>query len=239
MSNIYNIHNFKIIIPDSNTDGIFINLIKNKTWEPKITNYLLNYIKDNKIDAFIDIGANIGYYTLLLASYNIKTYSFEPNKINFKLLTENIELNNFNNSITYNIGLGDKNDNINFYYNTEKSGHGSCLSNIKNKQNLYLEDTIKINKLDNMNITDNNILLKIDIEGYEYNALLGMKEMLSKKQIKCLCIEISRVFYGKGIEKQIISFLKTYFKTLYIIQTENTLQDTLPQISQYDIVCFN
>ena len=235
--NIFTINNdFKMYVPPSDTDGIFISLRNKKTWELDITKIMLYKINEKKIDTFIDIGANIGYYTLLLAHKNIRTYSFEPNLENYNILIKNLKINNFNNSKTYNLGLSDSFDELDFFYRKEKSGHGSFNKHIVKNQNLNLCKKIKIDKLDNFNIKGDNIMVKIDIEGYELKALNGMLNLLESKKIKLLCIEISNKFYGDSIEKSIINLLKKYFKKLYVVQLKKYLID-IPKMDQYDLIC--
>ena len=235
--NIFTINNdFKMYVPPSKTDGIFISLRNKKTWEPIVTKRMLYKFNEKKIDTFIDIGANIGYYTLLLANKNIKTYSFEPNLENYNILTKNLKINNFNNSLHYNLGLSDSIGNLEFYYRKEKSGHGSFNKKIVEQQKLNLCKIIKVNKLDNIDIQGKNIMVKIDIEGYELNAIMGMLQLLDSKKIKVFCIEISRTFYGNDVEKEIINLLKKYFTKLYIVQLKKQLIE-IPTLSQYDLIC--
>lgn len=237
IENIFIINNdFKMYIPHSKTDGIFISLRNKKTWEPSVTKGMLYKFNEKKIDTFIDIGANIGYYTLLLANKNIKTYSFEPNLENYNILTKNLKINNFNNSLHYNLGLSDSIGKLEFYYSKEKSGHGSFNKKIVEQQNLNLCKIIKVNKLDNIDIQGKNIMVKIDIEGYELNAIMGMLQLLDSKKIKVFCIEISRIFYGNDVEKEIINLLKKYFTKLYIVQLKKQLIE-IPTLSQYDLIC--
>jgi FkbM family methyltransferase len=223
-------------VPPSKTDGIFISLRNRKTWKPDITKAMLYKFNEKKIDTFIDIGANIGYYTLLFASKNIKTYSFEPNLENYNILTRNLKINNFNKSLAYNLGLSDSLGELKFYYRKEKSGHGTFNEKIVQQQNLNLCKAIKVDKLDNIYIQGNNIMLKIDIEGYELNAIKGMLNLLNTNKIKVFCIEISRKFYGNEIEKEIINLLKNYFTKLYIVQLRKQLIE-IPTIYQYDLIC--
>ena len=211
-------------------------LRKKKTWEPNVTKCLLYKATEQNIDTFIDIGANIGYYTLLFASKNIKTYAFEPNLENYNILTKNLNINNFDNSITYNLGLSDSIGELLFYYRKEKSGHGTFNKKIIKMQKLNLFKKIKVNKLDNINISGENIMVKIDIEGYELNAIKGMLNLLESKKIKVFCIEISRKFYGKNIELQIINILKRYFKKLYVVQIKKRIVN-IPHLEQYDLIC--
>ncbi len=71
---------------------------------------LLSSFPKNNINNIIDIGANIGNYTISLkkAYPNSRIHSFEPNSTNYRRLTSNIELNNFNNINANKKGLSDK-----------------------------------------------------------------------------------------------------------------------------------
>lgn len=229
-------NNFNMYVPYSKTDGIFISLRNKNTWESNVTRALLYKFNELKIDTFIDIGANIGYYTLLFAFKNIKTYSFEPNLENFNLLNENIKLNNFQNCNTYNLGISDSHRELEFFYNKEKSGHGSFNKDIVKIQNLNLSKIIKVEKLDNIEISGENIMIKIDIEGYELNAIMGMINLLGSGKVKVFCIEISRTFYGSVVEEKIINLLKKYFTKLYIVQLKKRLVK-IPTLNQYDLIC--
>ena len=237
--NIFNINNNKMIIPLSKTDGIFINLRKYKVWEPNLSKVIKEKHKLFKIDTFIDIGAHIGYYTLLLAKNTNNVYSFEPNINNYNLLKNNIELNNFTNCNIFNIGLSNTIEQLTFYYNNLKSGHGSFNKETANINKLNLEKQIDVNILDNIDILGDNIMIKIDIEGHEYNCLNGMIKLLETKKIKVLIIEISRKFYGIDHEKEILTFIKKYFNNLYIVNQSKYLDLTnLPNLNQYDLCCY-
>lgn len=77
------------------------------TKEPKTLEWINNF-KPNSV--MVDIGANIGVYSLYAASFGHKVYAFEPQALNYAELCTNIYLNNFQDNITaYNIGLSDTN----------------------------------------------------------------------------------------------------------------------------------
>jgi hypothetical protein len=79
-------------------------------------------------------------------------------------------------------------------------------------------------------------MVKLDIEGYELNAIMGMLQLLDTKKVKVFCIEISRKFYGCDVEHKIISILKKYFTKYYIVQLKKQLIK-IPNINQYDLIC--
>jgi len=70
-------------------------------YEKNETKLFKKYIKENM--GVIDIGANIGYYSLLAAKLvgkNGKVYAFEPETANYKMLLKNIEINGYKNIVS-------------------------------------------------------------------------------------------------------------------------------------------
>ena len=78
-----------------------------KKYEEKRMDQLFLYSKKNDSDIFIDVGANIGFYSVLFSDKFSRVYSFEPNNRNFLVLNKNIEKNQLTNIETFNFGLGD------------------------------------------------------------------------------------------------------------------------------------
>ena len=62
-----------------------------REYEKKRMRQLLHFSKEINSDFFIDIGANIGFYSILLSGHFKQIYSFEPNKRNFQVLKKNIK----------------------------------------------------------------------------------------------------------------------------------------------------
>ena len=92
-------------------------------YEPYETKLILRQVK--KSDVAVDVGANIGYYTILLADKVGKTgkvYAFEPDKINFEILLKNIKANNLENVIAVNVAVGSKNGKDYLYKSSENLG---------------------------------------------------------------------------------------------------------------------
>lgn len=226
---------FDMLVPQSNTDGIFMKLRNLGIWEKEITDIAKEQFP--KTETFIDIGANIGYYTLLAKSQNVKyCYAFEPKELNFNILEENVKLNDYSNCFLYDIGLGNEEGELHFGYNDTKSGHGSFLNNVKSIQNLDKNITKKVKKLDNIEIKGNSIGIKLDVEGFELQVLEGMSKLFQSGKIKFMLIEISRKFYGIEVESSIINILKDNFDKLNVIESNSLLTDTLPGFPQYNIL---
>ena len=176
-------------------------------YEKDEINVLSKIIKKNSI--VIDIGANIGNHSIAFSKIAKKVYSFEAHPKTFEVLKFNCK--NYKKVKIYNIGISSKKG---FLFFTKNKTH-----NIGGKQ-LTKKGTVrsKIDKLDNLIKLKRKVeFIKIDIEGHEYKALLGMKNLLKKNDPK-LFIE----FYNDSIHerRRIINFLLNlgYSKSYYFFK---------------------
>ena len=143
-------------------------------------------LKLDKNSVVLDFGANIGEITqCILDLYNCKIYCYEPNNYAFKKLKKKFENNK--KIILYNKAVGDKNGRANLYYhklhdeNPIKFSTGSSL--LEQKENIeknYSQNTETVSIKDILNHFDFINLIKIDIEGYEYNILPEIIENRNK-----------------------------------------------------------
>ena len=137
---------------------------QNNEWEADFFN-LFDRINNKDIKSFIDIGASEGPITLYSSYHVSQTISIEPSKYYFNKLEKNIHLNNLKNIHTLNgaLGLHDKKTTFkpsdefsNIMFGIEKGGYQIDVYELSNIIKKY-----KIIKF----------ILKIDIEGYEFNLL--------------------------------------------------------------------
>jgi len=142
---------------------------------------LREYFKLDK-GVFIDVGANIGKYSIILGKKlndTGKVLAFEPMPEIFKILKKNIDLNNLQNIIPIEIALGDEEGYIEFYLDKENVGGGGH-SLVKKTENKI---KVQVKKLDNIlkNLKIKNVdLIKIDVEGAEADVLKGAEKTLKK-----------------------------------------------------------
>src|SRR5688572_7956553 len=136
-----------------------------------------------KDDIVLDIGANIGYFTILLARFAKHVYAFEPEPNNFKQLQENTKhLDNVDN---IDIAISNRLDYTTLYLcPTDNGMHRLYKSKwceggeqIKNIPTTTIDRFIYIN-LDNDKKKKDIKFIKIDVEGYEYKVLQGMTDLL-------------------------------------------------------------
>src|SRR5713101_2502413 len=159
------------------------------TWEPEVTSVITSAVKPGM--TVIDIGAHIGYYSLLFAKCVGSTglvFSFEPLPENFALLQKNIQLNELNQVQTFPQAIfsGKREISIAVPDESPNSGDGSVIHNHGARQ--YLVPAITLDSFCVPSGVRPDIL-KIDVEGAEYDVLLGAQETISRCRPK-LFIEL-------------------------------------------------
>ena len=205
--------------------------LANYTLQNSFEKEVINLVKNKSKLVIFDVGCYRGIFTKtilnLIRNKKYKFYLFDINKKVKKYIKNLIRLKN----IYYNeIALSNKNGKAIYYYNRFFESAGSSLSNIvKNdsKWNFSRKLIFKLLFLKAKNFTkykvstitlDNFVknkkiklidILKIDIEGSEYDLLKGAKNALKKNKIKIILVEIiaKKDSYDKK-KKKIFNFLK-------------------------------
>lgn len=197
-------------------------------------NNILRFVQSQ--DVVLDIGVNIGFYLLNFAkkANQGNVYGFEPNPTVFEFAKKNCELNQFQHVKLNNIGLGHVassfqmaqiNDNLGMNKIVTESTSGSF--------------TVQVQRLDDFvnqeNITKVDVM-KIDVEGFEMNVLLGAEEVINKNK-PFLFIEIDEAnLNGNKASFQMMSTWLT--NKGYVIKNAFSLEDLQPnEISNhFDII---
>jgi FkbM family methyltransferase len=151
-------------------------------FEKEETDYLFSVLKEG--DVFVDIGANVGLFSLIASTIvgkNGKVISFEPAPKTFARLIENVKLNDLKNIDTRNIGLSNVNDELTFY--VSKNGYDAWNSFAPSQDN-KLESSIQVSvstlDVELENIEKSKIkLIKMDVEGWEKFVLKGGREFFT------------------------------------------------------------
>jgi FkbM family methyltransferase len=176
------VQNSKMLL-DLHDKGISRDLYQFGIRKRTSTEMMKKILNQNKV--VVDIGANIGYYALIEASMGAKVYAIEPVPDNYDVLNKNIELNKYENVKTYNLAIGDETGKKTMYL-SEKTNLHSMI----NKKGESIQ--VNIETLDAF-LSDKELpdIIRMDVEGYEYEILQGMGETLKKmKNGSWLFIEI-------------------------------------------------
>jgi FkbM family methyltransferase len=141
----------------------------------------------NPGNVVMDLGANIGYYSLIASKYighEGHVFSFEASPKVYESLCKNCSLGNKNIS-HFNLAIADKEGKLKFNLpqNPQEQGSGSLSTN--NTGDIEVESISIDQFVQTENITRLDFI-KMDIEGAEVKAFLGMKETISKYKPKML-----------------------------------------------------
>ena len=153
---------------------------------------------DENNTVFCDVGANIGQHSLFMSNFASTVHAFEPYPLVSKKLTHHIDLNNIKNISLHELGLSDKNQQLDFYAPTGRNqGIGSFDSNTTSKGNVAVGEYSLVRGDDyfNQSMIETVSLLKIDVEGFEKAVLSGLEATLKQQRPIIIC-EIS---YGNEL----------------------------------------
>jgi len=158
------------------------------------TEIIKNEIKPN--DVVVDIGAHIGYFTLLLAMLvgpTGKVFSFEPESKNFKLLKKNIEINNYSNVIAECKAVSDKNKKCTLYtFETSSGANRLSKPDDDSKVKSIEVDSVSLDEyFKNSEFAKKIKFIKIDVEGAELLILKSMKSILHENNDVKLLLEFN------------------------------------------------
>lgn len=212
---------FMEFIPPNTTVRILQGPLRNKRWikGSGVNGYWLGsyelegqkmFIENlNKGDIIFDIGANVGFYSLLAAEIvgpSGKVFSFEPLPENFNYLKKHIEINGYKNIFPFQVAVSDKSG-LAFLKIEGSNATGHFGSGDIHVETISLDEWIKNNKLPIPNF------LKIDVEGAEFLVLSGAENVLKNHKHF-----IFLTTHGRGVNKDCCQFLISLGYDLEVIK---------------------
>jgi FkbM family methyltransferase len=210
-------------------------LLLDRVWEKYKTELFKKIITKGMV--VVDVGAGIGYYSLIAAKLvgrNGIVYAFEPEPNSYELLCKNIEVNGYTNVIPIQKAVSDKKGKAKLYFEKERIVNPSfCKENVlaasKHKvleKGRFVEiDTIKLDEFFEKTVRNNKVdVIKVDTEGAEGLVVDGGEEILKSNNLK-MFIE----FWPDGLAKlgtdplRMVHKLKEYgFKAKLINETDQS-----------------
>lgn len=184
--------------------------------------FLERILKSNSV--FIDVGANIGVYTILAAAKikKGKIYSFEPVATVLDDLYRNIRLNDLEDRVqVVEKVASDKTgysefiaEDISEYSHISSNKTASSLS----MPSIRLDDFCRNKKIGFVDV------IKIDVEGAEFKVLKGLEGYLKKGKVGILIIELNRTnqLFGKN-SNEIIDYLSKLDYHVFKFNEKNSL----------------
>lgn len=141
-------------------------------WEKRTTDYVKEHLKPGQL--FVDVGAQVGYYSVMASELGARVYAFEPSSTNREVLRKNLEGTNVE---VFNSALSDTNGEVKLFKGRtpgEHSLHGSGEY-----------ETVQAVRYDDLGLEIPDFV-KIDVEGNERQVLMGMQKFLTTdKPVTC------------------------------------------------------
>ncbi len=185
------------------------------------TNTVDQKLKNSKEDVLIvDIGANIGITTAYFKNKypSVKLIAIEASPINYQQLVKNIEVNNFQNILTFNYFISSENKRIKFYHDFSKPG-GSFGEDYRYKDfNSLKKFDVKTKKLNDVISGFKNMVIKIDVEGAEYEILNHLATSRDISEVLEITAEVStyNLTDYNNLNKVLIDFYQLGFRASFI-----------------------
>lgn len=162
--------------------------LMNKVKEDATTEFVKSFLKPGM--TFVDVGANVGYFTLLAASLGASVVAYEPTPTVVQRLRENIALSGFDSVTVVNAAVADQRGTLHLYQSPDDP----------EANNLFGDggDPVKVTavSLDD-DLADHGVqkvdLLKIDAEGAEPLVLIGAAKLLNSTSAPTIIIEVNPV----------------------------------------------
>ncbi|MCP4755638.1 MAG: FkbM family methyltransferase [Proteobacteria bacterium] len=161
--------------------GVSQQIIQKQIWEPYETALVVENLKEG--DVFLDVGANIGYYSVVashLVGENGKVVAYEPDESNYHLLVENIKLNRLTNVESFRAALSDTDENGFIYHCDDNLGDHRIYDtgDQREKAEIRIVDA-------NQHVSKSSRhldFIKIDTQGSETRIIKGLESLIRFNQ---------------------------------------------------------
>jgi FkbM family methyltransferase len=217
-------------------------LLQNKLYESETVTFITQYLQAG--DCFVDIGAHVGYFSLLAAALvgeQGQVVAFEPEAVNYDALQQNIALNGFKNITSFPCALGETHKASQLFINQDNdAGHALwdvALHPFNQKSRLACTTRqVEVLTLDSVleNLRPKLVkMVKIDTEGSEFNILQGAIRTILTCNIPYIICEINRFGLEKmgASEKTLRDYLSAFGYEAYLLNDLGyRVHDTTPNL---------
>lgn len=179
-------------------DVIGMRLFSTGSFEQTQLDGVQDYLDETSVDedgVFLDVGGNIGVYSILLRDYFSKVFAFEPNPVTYEVLKANLALAGAGNTTAINKALSDTEGEVpifvprngNLGWATLDETHHEIPVNRTDIACTTMDAFVAANDIDAGKIR----LIKIDVEGHETSVIRGGEKTLSEYRPPLLCEVLS------------------------------------------------
>lgn len=190
--------------------------------------FLLHFLRAH--DVFVDIGANVGTYSVLGAGVcGASVKAFEPVRETFLSLKKNIEINNLSGWVEAKcIAIGSEKSTV--FFTTTHDAMNHVVTDAVEDRNLDMDlISVELDTLDSLLEGVSPILIKIDVEGYETEVLRGAKSILKSNSLRAIIIELNGSGELFGFDESLIheELLANGFKPFLYEPFTRTLENMI------------
>lgn len=183
----------KMVLNPRDVRSVPFSSIADGKYEPFQSDLLVELGNISK--SFLDIGANVGFYSiaLKLENPNLEVHAFEPQPDVFQTLVLNSDLNQLTGKINLNnCGLGLKESTEKMFRPAKSGTTGASLKDLHPEEGKPIEMLVEIKTVDKLFESRKDIdLMKIDVEGFEFEVVNGALECISESH-PTIMIELLR-----------------------------------------------
>jgi FkbM family methyltransferase len=155
---------------------------------------VIKKISEQKKIFLLDCGSNYGFYSFYVASLSLgnQVLAFEASPKTFNSFKANIELNNFRNIDYKNLAISEVSGKFISFYESHNDWESSATHNkFKNNKIVNIETTTIDQELLKKSLTNFVVVIKLDVEGNEFNVIQGSKDTILKYE-PLITVELSR-----------------------------------------------
>jgi FkbM family methyltransferase len=151
-------------------------------WEPNLTNWIRERLVPG--DVFIDVGANIGYYSMLAAQLigdSGRVVAIEADPQTFSMLSGNVERNHLRNVRPVNVAAWDCEESLQIFAKAGHRGMTTVIRERADRWNLKEYCAVRGAPLSRLRSSEEikaARLIKIDVEGAEWHVIMGLRPSL-------------------------------------------------------------
>jgi FkbM family methyltransferase len=180
------------------------------TFEPSETALVRAWLRPGM--TFIDVGANVGYFTLLAASRVGQTgsvHAIEPSPYAFNKLSTAVAANSIRQVHLHNLGLSDASGELSLYVQPESAGFHSPTMSAESGGDPVTVPVVRLDEaLDAWGVQAVD-LMKMDVEGHELHVLRGAGDLLPSGRIRAIICEFNEHWLRsqKGSARELYDFL--------------------------------
>jgi FkbM family methyltransferase len=203
--------------PKKHIDSV---ILKNGFFEQELTQFVVNFLDKSK--RCIDVGGNIGYFSLLFCELARHVVIFEPMTSFVEILEKNLYYNNYRNYSLLSVGLSDKRDTHEIY-------QGECSGTLHwiAEHPPSKVELVELYPLDELLLLEAGKydLIKIDVDGHDFKVLKGAENFITKQRPVVL-FEIAMINHSSA-KTELTEVFSFFYSKNYTIYREDNLSTPL------------